>query len=104
MAQKKEHVWQMEVGQEDNLSAKVNHRRSTLFLNCLVKSANQKTNFILPVLCCEWYTVDSGLTMKFLRVSCYTIAMAWHQVTNLKSAPGTYETACFQSFEKKKRY
>lgn len=35
MAQKKEHVWQMEVGQEDNLSAKVNHRRSTLFkLSC----------------------------------------------------------------------
>lgn len=28
--------------------------------------------------------------------------MAWHQVTNLKSVPGTHETACFQSFEEKK--
>lgn len=30
--------------------------------------------------------------------------MVWHQVTNLKSVPGTHETACFQSFEKKKKY
>lgn len=103
MAQKKGHVWQMEVGQEDNLSARVNHRRSTLFLNCLVKNANQKNNFTLPVLCCDWYPVEDWPLTLFW-VSCYTIAMAWHQVTNLKSVPGTHETACFQSFEEKKVY
>lgn len=53
MAQKKEHVWQMEAGQEDNLSAKVN-QRSTQFLNCVFNTVDQKTNFALPALCCEW--------------------------------------------------
>lgn len=53
MAQKKEHVWQMEAGQEDNPSAKVN-QRSTQFLNCVFNTVDQKTNFALPALCCEW--------------------------------------------------
>lgn len=49
-AQKKGHVWQTVAGQEDNLSAKVNHRKPTPFLNCLVKNDHQKSNFALPVL------------------------------------------------------
>lgn len=45
MAQKKEHVWQMEAGQEDSLSAKVN-QRSNQFLNCVFNA-----NFALPAFC-----------------------------------------------------
>jgi len=102
MAQKKELVCQMEVGQEDNLSAKVNHRRSILFSNSIIKNAKQKINCSLPVLCCEWYIVYFGLTINFFQRSYCTIAMAWQQVTNLKSVPDTHETACLKSSEKQK--
>lgn len=50
MAQRKEHVWQMEAGQEDNLSAKVS-QRYTQVLNCVINTVDQKTNFALPVFC-----------------------------------------------------
>lgn len=50
MAQKKEHVWQMEVGLGDNLNVKVGQQRYAHFTNYLVRQASQKTKFTLPVL------------------------------------------------------
>lgn len=56
MAQRKEHVCQMEAGQENNLSAKVN-QGSTQYLNCIFNTVDRKTNFALPALCCVWDAV-----------------------------------------------